>query len=922
MAQIGSAGTLAGAVLENAGLASQEFILREFAPFFESAGGFLYVMAGIGAVVSVLLFGSYRMGRYLLLGPILFWVLVGAKTEVGGVVHQLGGGDPRDFVGETTAAEAAESMGAVAERGKISNDALPPYEVSAVFALFTGLINDFVLSAVDTILKYENGKDLLFITRTQAFGDVFSAQIENSETLSMIQGAFNAQCGEMMSASLALASPNLNPQTIELLESQEAAAPGTAVGLEARRRIDLLQSEIDQYREIYNQAAAQIMTPDLPMRTFMARVQGVTGATRNVLQSFYTAFPAYSGQTVEQIGSNLKLRCSQAWEVLVQAIFIDARGMAERNLLEFSPSATTAASRNALEAELCAELSEKVKLESGYRASDSNSATNTTECSLVPMYAMFLIRNAVSSPSTANSYIQHHKNMMQLVSGNRPNDRLLPQAPDPAEWEVNGTFGVDAPIRHEEGQVEVEYRRVGCEGSDCETKWFTASWLAPVVGQFDTAFSEHQSYQAFGLSQRIFIYSLQVPYWQGVLLYLISVCYPILALIVILPSHAQGFMYVPLAWLWIKSWDIGFALVRVLDKVLWNLFPQSDLTAGQTFTALGRPVDLPNLMIEAYKVDPTYHVHNYYFILSVAMFAVPGVTGYAIMKGKRAILSSFTDAPRKMADPGGEAAETAFGMDVIQAKDRAVSNRRAVAGLGHRMSVIGNNHPGFDQAKQLGIGIGAVTTAASVGGAATGIINGGSRRTGQDAMNQLLSMGQNGIAPFSTMQQSALKHMIERSGMWGDAVGMVSAESAFSTAARGALETDSFGFDPSGAWRMFDAEDALANLFMAVATQHQAASLKVIESAGQAASNAARGTLNAAGLSRAQPYLGDLATIIGITATAGGAIVDMDGSNDHPDGEAGQVLDPLRETLEHFRFNNSGVYNAIEDQLDSGELRE
>jgi hypothetical protein len=57
-ATVVSAGSYVAAVMELAGYRVQATILDEFQDFFREAGGFLYVLAGVGAVVSVTTLGS------------------------------------------------------------------------------------------------------------------------------------------------------------------------------------------------------------------------------------------------------------------------------------------------------------------------------------------------------------------------------------------------------------------------------------------------------------------------------------------------------------------------------------------------------------------------------------------------------------------------------------------------------------------------------------------------------------------------------------------------------------------------------------------------------------------------------------------------------------------------------------------------
>ncbi len=73
MPDVGSAGTVIAAVMETAGYVAQANVIADFQGFFAGAGALFYIAAAIGGIISVMLFGSYRMAQHLLLGPALFW---------------------------------------------------------------------------------------------------------------------------------------------------------------------------------------------------------------------------------------------------------------------------------------------------------------------------------------------------------------------------------------------------------------------------------------------------------------------------------------------------------------------------------------------------------------------------------------------------------------------------------------------------------------------------------------------------------------------------------------------------------------------------------------------------------------------------------------------------------------------------------
>src|SRR5262249_46302140 len=97
MADVVTAGSFVAAVLEQAGYLAQERFLDEFTEngFFSAARAFIYVLGGVGGIISMIVFGSFRAARYLLLGPALFWFLIQPRVDYDGVIWKIGVGAAR-----------------------------------------------------------------------------------------------------------------------------------------------------------------------------------------------------------------------------------------------------------------------------------------------------------------------------------------------------------------------------------------------------------------------------------------------------------------------------------------------------------------------------------------------------------------------------------------------------------------------------------------------------------------------------------------------------------------------------------------------------------------------------------------------------------------------------------------------------------
>ena len=65
--------------------------------------------------------------------------------------------------------------------------------------------------------------------------------------------------------------------------------------------------------------------------------------------------------------------------------------------------------------------------------------------------------------------------------------------------------------------------------------------------------------------------AIMMPYLQGILAYFLFVSYPIACMLVILPGHYKGFFTWVSFFAWIKIWDVGFAMVQVIERSVWAM---------------------------------------------------------------------------------------------------------------------------------------------------------------------------------------------------------------------------------------------------------------------------------------------------------------------------------------------------------------
>ncbi|MEM2002618.1 MAG: hypothetical protein QXT77_08245 [Candidatus Methanomethylicaceae archaeon] len=205
----------------------------------------------------------------------------------------------------------------------------------------------------------------------------------------------------------------------------------------------------------------------------------------------------------------------------------------------------------------------------------------------------------------------------------------------------------------------------------------------------------------------IYIWAQMLPKVQGLFLYWLAVGFPLAVILMVVPNFHKALITWTLFWTWVKSWDIGFTLIKRVEPVLWSLVGKSDLLeavmdrvlkfgewskvgvicvnnagVGSTFPPCGAslvPLTIvrgaePNLPMSVEEVVRTFDlglaVHNslwleegnafYLYLLAAMYFAVPVIMGQLILGSKAAMANLVKDFTGQIASDGSRAAGQAY----------------------------------------------------------------------------------------------------------------------------------------------------------------------------------------------------------------------------------------------------------------------
>lgn len=95
----------------------------------------------------------------------------------------------------------------------------------------------------------------------------------------------------------------------------------------------------------------------------------------------------------------------------------------------------------------------------------------------------------------------------------------------------------------------------------------------------------------------VYTWALLVPYIQGIVLYFLAIAYPFACVAVIIPGMHKMILQWMKYWLWIKIWDVGFALVMVLERGVWAMIGNSSM-ANKLFPSVVEMSNIGRIRIE------------------------------------------------------------------------------------------------------------------------------------------------------------------------------------------------------------------------------------------------------------------------------------------------------------------------------------
>jgi murein DD-endopeptidase MepM/ murein hydrolase activator NlpD len=149
------------------------------------------------------------------------------------------------------------------------------------------------------------------------------------------------------------------------------------------------------------------------------------------------------------------------------------------------------------------------------------------------------------------------------------------------------------------------------------------------------------------------------------LLFFLAVAFPFFALLLVFPSRFMSFTMWFGLWFWVKSWDIGFALIMMLDDMLYGIFALSKQKGAVLDKEFINPA-LESTLRSLGELDPTFNLSTYHTIIGGCLAAVPVASSYlvlgAVKAGANLISQNIERYGSFLSDRVGRAAANAGGV--------------------------------------------------------------------------------------------------------------------------------------------------------------------------------------------------------------------------------------------------------------------
>lgn len=637
VASIGSSGTLIGAALQTVGVFYQSDVLDYMAsPFAGSVPALIYLVAVIAAAIYFAHNNNFRGGLWLLIGPGLFSAVVFTRVEVDAVDWKFG----YEF----------RNPAAVADIAGIDSSG-PPARVATLYSWFDRLVSS-VVRGIEAGLAGDDRTeaDKRFLTWAGLYGITAEARATDAGFRNLLHGAFAGKCGNVMRLSRTMFDPTQDYADRCTAALQFREILGTCTGgagdtpcteIAPEHMVTLSPIAQDYVANLYSASPSLQGDNQVLVSDSSCTQQAMMNRCEELFSEFITSRATATGRHPTEIPQGTETT-AQAGDAEVNFLYSIQRVCRNASTLD--------SNRQTYMNELCQHHGSTA---AAIRASDGTVAGAARAVAPNPA-AMAGARELASQPKSCSEIwglvyagliresmsVYDNANRAQYELGNAENDTSLCQdnfQPEGVVGEFEDLFEVGSGDPNQVVRAiskKLLANELGSPSlSSMIERWADTSESIGVIG-FEGE-SEIESYERARVEgrewqeqTRLMYTAGSLPYYQGLGLYFLSVLFPFWALMLIIPGRHATFLLWFQYYAWLKSWDVGFAIVMVMDEFLSTLFMGHFDGESNVLSE-----DMTMAFNSLQGLDPSFHISQYYSIIATSLMSVPIMMSYIMLGG-------------------------------------------------------------------------------------------------------------------------------------------------------------------------------------------------------------------------------------------------------------------------------------------------
>lgn len=675
---IGSSGTLVAAALETVGYYYQSILMDALSrgvagsqSAFVSLGALFFVIGAIVALVNVIALGKYKFSAWLLIGPVLFYACVFSRVETSGSAWKFGG---EERSSELLEARVEDTLGREGDKGEGQNTEDYKPKVAGVFAWY----NKIISSTVGQIVKVINGNksrvDTSFFVRTQMYNALGGSLVEDPGLNELVHEAFFGQCRKQIEYGRKMRDLRYsNEDRVFFADRWGALARKRAVEPKAlakeyighlyafypalfaerivvtaeEEKSNALSSDGEYRYRVWDDGVEVHERKDDPMIEQLLvdrsmRMEESKAFTEDFPEAEKVSIEATTGRTDAIAGVLGEARTVDQVNEIKTVVERDGTvrdKVIMRKYKDVEGIKKTYARLNQARSDIGGGL---FKANLGGLSSVSPKSYNDSaytcheiwQLVYVSLHWQGLIKlrqtlhQGVEVSAQAGDQIRFLHDMMvstRYYKGQTGGATSARDLDDVLELEDIAVNAIAKKLFKNEARRGSISARIAALTASVNRNDHVEVEQDSGLEELEELRLGNNSWQekvgAIGVVQ-------SMPYYQGIILYFLAVLFPFFALLLIIPGKHSGFFLWFILWFWAKSWDIGFAIIMMLDDVLHAIFVQG-LQASGASTGLERELSLAALSLQ--EQDPTFQPAVYYTIMNVAFKSIPIVTSYFII---------------------------------------------------------------------------------------------------------------------------------------------------------------------------------------------------------------------------------------------------------------------------------------------------